>query len=86
TWQAGPFSKRSFLYGWMPPHPTFFVKKSVYEQFGCFNLNLYTAADYELMLRFLYRYAIKVAYLPEILVNMRTGGASNKSIRNRLLA
>lgn len=86
TWKAGPFSKRGFLYGWMPPHPTFFVKKSVYEQYGCFNLNLYTAADYELMLRFLYRYAIKVAYLPEILVNMRTGGASNKSIRNRLLA
>lgn len=86
TWQAGPFSKKGFLYGWMPPHPTFFVKKSVYEQYGRFNLNLYTAADYELMLRFLYRYDIKVAYLPEILVNMRTGGASNKSIRNRLLA
>lgn len=86
TWQAGQFSKKGFLYGWMPPHPTFFVKKTIYEQYGYFNLNLYTAADYELMLRFLYRYGIKVAYLPEIMVNMRTGGASNKSIQNRLLA
>jgi glycosyltransferase involved in cell wall biosynthesis len=85
-WKAGTFSKKAFLYGWMPPHPTFFVKKKVYEQFGGFNLNLYTAADYELMLRFLYRYGIKVAYLPEVLVNMRTGGASNRSIQNRLLA
>jgi hypothetical protein len=58
----------------------------VYEQLGGFNLNLYTAADYELMLRFLYRYGIKVAYLPEVLVNMRIGGASNRSIRNRVLA
>jgi glycosyltransferase involved in cell wall biosynthesis len=86
SWKAGSFSKNAFLYGWMPPHPTFFVKKTVYEQLGGFNLNLYTAADYELMLRFLYRYGIKVAYLPEVLVNMRTGGASNRSIRNRVLA
>lgn len=85
-WVAGPCSPNSFLYGWMPPHPTFFVKKSVYEQYGSFNLNLFTAADYELMLRFLYRYGIKVAYLQEVMVKMRTGGASNQSIRNRILA
>lgn len=64
----------------------FFVKKSVYEQYGGFNLNLFTAADYELMLRFLYRYGIKVAYLQEVMVKMRTGGASNQSIHNRILA
>lgn len=86
TWKAGKYRKQAFLYGWMPPHPTFFVRKEVYERYGNFNVNLYTAADYELMLRFLYRYNIKVAYLPEILVNMRMGGASNSSIRNRLLA
>lgn len=85
-WVAGPYSPKGFLYGWMPPHPTFFVKKSVYEQYGGFNLNLFTAADYELMLRFLYRYGIKVAYLQEVMVKMRTGGASNQSIRNRILA
>lgn len=85
-WKAGSFKKGDFLLGWMPPHPTFFVRKTVYEQYGKFNLNLFTAADYELMLRFLYRYEVKVAYLQEIMVKMRTGGASNQSLRNRLLA
>lgn len=85
-WKAGPYQKNHFLYGWMPPHPTFFVRRAVYEQYGGFNLNLFTAADYELMLRFLYRYGIKVAYLQEVMVKMRTGGASNQSIGNRLLA
>ncbi len=85
-WKAGTFKKADFLYGWMPPHPTFFVRKTVYEQYGKFNLNVYTAADYELMLRFIYRFGIKVAYLQEVMVKMRTGGASNQSIKNRLLA
>ena len=85
-WKAGSFIKNDFLYGWMPPHPTFFVKKEVYEKYGKFNLSVFTAADYELMLRFVYKYGIKVAYLQEIMVKMRTGGASNESIANRLLA
>ncbi len=85
-WIAGSCSKKEFLYGWMPPHPTFFVKAELYRQYGKFNLNVYTAADYELMLRFIYRFGIKVAYLQEVMVKMRTGGVSNQSIRNRLLA
>lgn len=85
-WNAGPFTQKAFLYGWMPPHPTFFVKAELYQQYGKFNLNVYTAADYELMLRFIYRFGIKVAYLQEVMVKMRTGGASNQSIKNRLLA
>jgi glycosyltransferase len=70
----------------MPPHPTFFVKKEVYLKYGLFNLNVYTAADYELMLRLLFKFNIKVAYLQEILVKMRAGGASNISLKNRFLA
>jgi glycosyltransferase len=85
-WIAGPCTKKGFLYGWMPPHPTFFVKASLYQQYGKFNLTVFTAADYELMLRFIYRFGIKVAYLQEVMVKMRTGGASNQSIKNRLLA
>jgi glycosyltransferase len=85
-WKAGHYSPKAFLYGWMPPHPTFFVKATLYQQYGKFNLNLFTAADYELMLRFIYRFGIKVAYLQQIMVKMRTGGASNQSIKNRLLA
>lgn len=85
-WISGNFSKQKFLYGWMPPHPTFFVKKEVYLKYGLFNLNVYTAADYELMLRLLFKFNIKVAYLQEILVKMRAGGASNISLKNRFLA
>lgn len=85
-WVAGSYRREGFLYGWMPPHPTFFVRKSVYQRYGLFNLNMYTAADYELMLRFLYKYQIPAAYLPEVMVKMRVGGASNQSLKNRLLA
>ena len=85
-WVAGSYRREAFLYGWMPPHPTFFVRKSVYAQYGSFNLDMYTAADYELMLRFLYKYQIPAAYLPEVMVKMRVGGASNQSLKNRLLA
>jgi len=82
-WIAGKHNKRSFLFGWMPPHPTFFVKKKIYDQHGVFNLQLGTAADYELMLRFIYKQGIKVSYLNEVIVKMRTGGVSNKTVQNR---
>ncbi len=86
TWRSGPFRERSFYWGWMPPHPTFFVRRSVYERYGIFNLALGSAADYELMLRFLVKNKITSAYLPEVLVKMRTGGVSNASLGNRLRA
>ena len=70
----------------MPPHPTFFVRRHLYEQFGLFNPELRFSADYELMLRFLLKNKISVCYLPEVTVRMRTGGASNASLRNRLRA
>jgi glycosyltransferase involved in cell wall biosynthesis len=82
-WRGGDYRPDNFYRGWMPPHPTFFVRRSVYERFGVFNLSLRFAADYELMLRFLLRHGISVCYLPEVLVRMRTGGLSNASLRNR---
>ncbi|MFY7651210.1 MAG: glycosyltransferase family 2 protein [Chitinophagaceae bacterium] len=85
-WTSGSYVLNDFLYGWMPPHPTFFVRKEVYEQFGCFNLQLGSAADYELMLRFLYKHKVKAAYLPQVTVHMRSGGESNVSLTNRLKA
>lgn len=85
-WKSGEFKKKSFLYGWMPPHPTFFVRKDVYEKYGAFNLQMNTAADYELMLRFLYKYEIECAYLNKIIVKMRTGGASNQTLKARIRA
>lgn len=86
VWKSRKYDRAKFLNGWMPPHPTFFVRKSVYEKYGKFNTKLKSAADYEIMLRFLYKHQIKVAYIPEVLVKMRTGGISNSSLMNRLRA
>lgn len=86
TWKAGLFSHRNFLYGWMPPHPTFFVRKKVYEKVGLFNTQLRSSADYEMMLRILYKHNYPAAYLPEVMVKMRSGGVSNASFRNRFRA
>lgn len=85
-WRSGSYSPRGFYFGWMPPHPTFYAKRSVYEQHGAFNTALGSAADYEIMLRFLYKHGISTKYIPEVLVAMKTGGISNRSIRNRIQA
>ena len=86
TWTAGSFGASKFLYGWMPPHPTFFVRRKVYDQYGLFNTALKTAADYELMLRLLYKHRISVCYWPKVIVKMRAGGNSNASLKQRIKA
>ncbi len=85
-WVAGGYNKKLFYKGWMPPHPTFFVKKEVYEKYGNFNLDFKSSSDYELLLRFLLLKEIKVKYIPGVLVHMRAGGYSNRSIKNRFAA
>lgn len=85
-WKSGEFDPKKFYWGWMVPHPTFFVRRSVYEKYGYFNPELGMAADYELMLRFLLNHRISCAYIPEILVMMKSGGASNASLGTRLEA
>jgi glycosyltransferase len=85
-WKSNEFKINRFYHGWMPPHPTFFARRSVYEKYGGFNLNLGTAADYELMLRLLLRHRVSTVYLPEVITFMRIGGASNASLLNRLRA
>jgi glycosyltransferase len=85
-WKSGDYDPRKFYWGWMPPHPTFFVRKSVYEKYGRFSLDCGTAADYELMLRLLVKHQITCTYIPEVLTCMRTGGMSNSSFGNRLRA
>lgn len=85
-WRSGSHRPADFYWGWMPPHPTFFVRRSVYEDYGGFNTDLGSAADYEIMLRFLLKHQIKATYIPEVMVNMRMGGVSNASLTNRLKA
>ena len=86
TWKTGTFHKKNFYYGWMPPHPTFFVRKEVYDQAGLFNISLQSSADYEIMLRILLKLNIPAHYIPRVIVKMRTGGMSNASLWNRLRA
>ena len=85
-WISGGYKLKDFLYGWMPPHPTFFVRKEVYEKYGVFNMELGSAADYELMLRLMYKHKLKTAYLNKVMVLFRIGGASTKNINNRVKA
>ena len=86
AWRSKSYETGAFRRGWHPAHPSFFVKRSVYERFGLFDLNLPIAADYEFMLRVLERHQLQSNYLPEVLVKMRIGGASNASIKNVLKA
>lgn len=81
-WKSCPFEKGMFARGWMPPHPTFFARRSIYEKYGGFDLSYVWAADVELLARFLEKCEIKTVYIPEIFVTMRSGGASNKSLSN----
>lgn len=85
-WKSGNYQRSNFLFGWMPPHPTFFLRSSSYKKFGTYRLDLGSAADYELMLRMMYKHQISVTYQPQITTVMRTGGVSNKSLDNRLKA
>ena len=79
-WKAGCFRRAKWYFGWMPPHPTFFVRRRVYERYGAFDLQYPIAADYELMLRFLFKHRTSVKYLNRVMVNMAPGGLSNRSI------
>ena len=80
--KSGKFIPGSFSKGWCPPHPTFFVRRSIFERFGSFDLSYRIAADVDLMMRFLEVYKIKSFHIPEIWVKMRTGGTTNKNLKN----
>ena len=84
-WKSRPFELGLFEKGWMPAHPTFFVRKKIYELYGLFDLEFSRQADYELTLRFLQIQGITSLYVPKIWVYMRVGGQSNKNIKQILL-
>lgn len=84
-WKSGPYNIQKLKYGWMPPHPTFYMKKNCYEEMKGFQLKYKIAADYDACLRYLWNHQIKCSYIPQILVKMRTGGTSNRSLKNILI-
>ncbi len=86
NWKSRHYKPGLFLSGWMPAHPTFYAQKSLFEKYGYYDTSFKISADYELMLRFMHKHKIKVRYIEQVLVKMRTGGVSNSSIQNRIQA
>ena len=80
------YKRGRFKYGWMPAHPTFYMRRRLIEQYGLYENHYYTSADYEFMARYLYKYKISAIYLEQRVVKMRTGGISNGNLKRRLRA
>ncbi|HEC8325014.1 TPA: glycosyltransferase [Providencia rettgeri] len=83
-WISGNYKHENLKKGWMPPHPTFFMKKELYNEHGTFDLNFKISADYDSLLRYLWIHNISVSYLPKVVTKMRVGGESNRSFLNIL--
>jgi glycosyltransferase involved in cell wall biosynthesis len=83
-WKTGDYTSGAFQKGWHPAHPTFFIRREVYEQFGLFDLQFKLAADFELMCRFFEKHQISSFYLHRPLIKMRLGGATSKNLKNVL--
>jgi glycosyltransferase len=78
-WSTGPFHPRRLKYGWMPAHPTLYLRREVYERFGDYDINFGIAADYDLILRYFSQATAKSVYIPEVLYKMRVGGVSTRN-------
>ena len=81
-WKSGEYNKNKLENGWMPPHPTYYMKRELYKKFGSFDLSFKIASDYDSMLRYLWKNNISMSYIPKVLVKMRVGGVSNLSLKN----
>ena len=84
SWVSGCFDRSKIKNGWMPPHPTFYMRREHYVALGGFDLKYSIAADYDSMLRYLWKHKLNPTYIPEVLVKMRLGGKSNNSYSNIL--
>jgi len=85
-WRTKAYKRGMYNWGWMPPHPTFYCKKQLFEKLGFYNTEYGTAADYELMLRFMHSNSFTAFYINKVLVKMQCGGLSNKNPVNRVKA
>jgi glycosyltransferase involved in cell wall biosynthesis len=85
-WRSKQASYKDLAWGWMPAHPTLYIRSSLFEKFGGYQLDYGSAADYELMLRYFYQHKIAARYVPTLMVNMRSGGMSNQSWKHRYQA
>jgi glycosyltransferase len=79
-WRSGEYDISRLKWGWMPPHPTLYLRRAVFERWGLYDTDFQIAADYDAMLRYLKVGQIRLAYIPDVLVSMRVGGESNRSL------
>lgn len=84
-WISGQYSQTKLKFGWMPPHPAMFIRRSVFETYGGYDTSFRISADFDAILRWLRNGDLTLKYLPRVLVNMRSGGASNGSIHKAIL-
>ena len=80
SWKSGEMTRAKLKRGWMPPHPTLYLRRSVFERFGDYDTSYQISADYDAMLRWLWAGQVRLAYIPEVLIKMRVGGESNRSL------
>jgi len=85
-WKGVSYKRSRFRYGWMPAHPTFYMRRELIEQHGVYENHYYTAADYEFMARYLFLHKVSSQYIDTMLVKMRSGGISNENFKSRLRA
>ncbi|ERT14315.1 glycosyltransferase family 2 protein [Photorhabdus temperata] len=83
-WKSGPFYPKKMQYGWMPPHPTFYMKRKLYDKWGGFDLNFKISSDYDSITRYIISHNVKLIYLPKVIIKMRIGGESNR-LENTIL-
>ncbi|MEY0246385.1 glycosyltransferase family 2 protein [Morganella morganii] len=81
-WRSGAYKKENIMRGWMPPHPTFFMKRNLYIEYGLFDLQFKISADYDSLLRYIWKNNISLSYLSKVTTKMCVGGESNRSIKN----
>lgn len=79
-WRSGDYTPAKLKRGWMPPHPTLYLRREVFDRWGMYDTSFRIAADYDAMLRYLSKGGIKLAYVPKVFVKMRVGGESNRSL------
>jgi glycosyltransferase involved in cell wall biosynthesis len=81
-WRSNALSRRDLKLGWMPAHPTLFIRKTYFQRYGGYSVKLGTAADYDLVLRFFFKHRLSAVFLDQLIVHMRTGGISNRNLKS----
>lgn len=85
-WKGVSYNRSRFRYGWMPAHPTFYMRRELIEKYGLYENHYFSAADYEFMARYLFLHKVSSQYIDTMLVKMRCGGISNITLKSRFRA